>query len=58
MWTVLFVASTAVCALGWLSNRIALDALIYFIEKNGYPTPTSEEVDECTRKATKNMFKI
>lgn len=58
MWLMIFIASTVVCGMGWLSTRIALNAMIYFIEKKGYPAPTSQEVDECTRYVAKKMFKF
>ena len=48
MWTVLFAASTAVCALGWLIRFISTAAFAYYLEMKGYPQPNDQEIRECT----------
>ena len=55
---VIFAVSTVVCGMGWLSTYIALEVMTYLFKKNGYPTPTSQEVDECTQYVAKKMFKF
>ena len=39
MITAVFVISTAICAVGWLTRSISCAALIYYIEKSGYKLP-------------------
>lgn len=58
MLTILFVATTAICAAEWLINHIACAGLVYYIEKNGYKLPNEKESGECTRYAAKKIFKL
>ena len=58
MITAVFVISTAICAVGWLTRSISCAALIYYIEKNGYRLPDNQDLEECTRYAAKKLYKI
>lgn len=58
MITVLFIVTTAVCALGWLSSRLAANAIVYYMVKKGYKPPSEDEIKACTQAAAKKMFKI
>lgn len=58
MITALFIATTAICAIGWLSSRVATNAIVYYMLKKGYKPPTEDEIKACTQAAAKKMFKI
>nr|DAF82013.1 MAG TPA: hypothetical protein [Caudoviricetes sp.] len=57
MWTILFVITTLICAIGWLTRYISCAALIYYIEKKGYKLPDNHDMQECTRFVAKKIFK-
>ena len=55
--TLLLMATTLICAIGWIKNRI--DKLIlsnYLIRKN--INPTNKELDECSRFVINKIFHI
>nr|UWI02823.1 MAG: hypothetical protein [Bacteriophage sp.] len=56
--TAVFVISTAICAVGWLTRSISCAALIYYIEKSGYKLPDNQDLEECTHFAAKKLFKL
>lgn len=58
MLTALFVLTTIICAIGWLSQHIGVMALAYYIINNGYTEPSDDELAECTRWVVKKMFKV
>ncbi len=58
MLTILFIATTAICAVGWLTRSISCAALLYYIEKNGYKLPNNQDIEECIRFAAKKLFKL
>lgn len=58
MLIILFIATTAICAVGWLTRSISCAALLYYIEKNGYKLPNDQDIEECTRFAAKKLFKL
>ncbi|MCM1902920.1 MULTISPECIES: hypothetical protein [Blautia] len=58
MITAVFVISTAICAVGWLTRSISCAALIYYIEKSGYKLPDNQDLEECTHFAAKKLFKL
>ena len=58
MLIILFIATTAICAVGWLARSISCAALLYYIEKNGYKLPNNQDIEECTRFAAKKLFKL
>ena len=41
-----------------LSYKVALKALGIYHKKNGYRQPTDDELDECSRIALKELFKL
>ena len=58
MITVVFIATTAICAVGWLTCYIACAGLVHYNRKNGYKLPDKQEARECTRSAAKKFFKL
>lgn len=58
MLTVAFMATTAVCAVGWMIRYISTAAMLYYIEKKGYIPPNDSEIKECTRWVVKQMLKV
>lgn len=58
MWTVIFIGTTILCGIGWLSRYISTAAIIYYIEKKGYIQPNDEEIKECTLWVAKRLFKV
>lgn len=58
MITVVFIATTAICAIGWLTRCVSCAALLYYIEKNGYKLPDNQDLEECIRFAAKKLFKL
>ena len=56
--TLLFVATTIICAVGWFKNCVAAKAMVkYFCDKN-YTLPSDEEMAACTRWAVKKTLGI
>lgn len=56
MLTLVFAATTVICAFGWLINRIAAKgALLYIIEECG-KAPVSGELGPYMKKAVEQMF--
>ena len=58
MITGVFIATTIICAVGWLTRSISCAALLYYIEKSGYKLPNDQDLEECTRFAAKKLFKL
>lgn len=56
--TIFFVATTVICAIGWLTRCVSCAALLYYIEKNGYKLPNNKDLKECIHFAVKNLFKL
>lgn len=46
MWMI-FLLSTAVCAIGWYVYFLSTEALVYYMKKKGYTPPTKTEINEC-----------
>lgn len=57
MAVLFFIGTTIICAAGWLSRYISSTALVYYIEKSGYKTPTDDDIRECTTFVVKHLFK-
>lgn len=57
MWTVVFIITTIICAVGWLGRYISCTAMIYYIEKKQYDLPSDEEIKDCTAFVVKHMFR-
>lgn len=58
MVTVLFMGTTAICAIGWLVNLVAARSILYYMAQKGYKPPTEVETKACTLAVVKKMFKI
>lgn len=52
----LLTISTAVCAVGWISNNIAARALLCYIRKKGCTLPTKAELRACIHEAAEQKF--
>lgn len=57
MWTGVFMITTIICAIGWLSRYISCIAMIYYMTKKGYKLPSDEKIKECTRETVRHLFK-
>lgn len=57
MWVAVFVITTVICAIGWLSKHVSCVAMLYYMTIKGYKLPSDEEIEECTREAVKHLFK-
>lgn len=58
MITAVFIITTAICAVGWLTRYVSCAALLYYIEKNGYKLPDNQDLEECICFAAKKLFKL
>lgn len=58
MLTVVFGIATAVCAFGWLKNRLGLLSLIYYIKWKGFPPPNDEEIQHCSKEAARHFLRL
>lgn len=55
---VLFVATTGICALGWLNSRMLNRAVLYYyMEIKHQDEPDIEELKKCLMEAWKRLFK-
>ena len=52
----LLTISTAVCAVGWISNNIAARAFLRYLCEKGYTLPTKEELRACVHEAAEQKF--
>lgn len=52
MWMI-FLLSTAVCAVGWYVYSLSTEALVYYMKEKGYTPPTEAETKECIRRVIK-----
>lgn len=55
--TVLLAATTAICAIGWLTRWVACASLVKFMFDKGYTLPTPEESKACCMYVLKHLFK-
>lgn len=53
---VFFSITTAICAVGWIKNKISLLTAITLLEKKNIH-PTHEEMQECTKFVIEHLFK-
>lgn len=58
MLTVLLGIATAVCAIGWLKNRLALLNILYYIMWKELPSPNEEQMRYCAKKVAQNLLGI
>lgn len=54
---IIFLITTVICGIGWLTRYVSVLALIYYIEKKGYIQPSDAEFKECTLWAANRLFK-
>lgn len=57
MWTIIFVATTVMCGIGWLTRYVSCAALIYYMNKKGYTPPMDKELKECTQFVVMKIFR-
>lgn len=57
MWTIIFIISTLICAIGWMNRYISCTAMIYYLTKKQYKLPDDKEIRECTAFVVKHMFR-
>lgn len=55
--TAIFIITTLICAIGWITRYVSSAALIYYMEKTGYKLPNDKEMEECTRFVVRHLFK-
>lgn len=53
---VLFFATTVICAVGWIKNKISVLTAAALLEKKNIH-PTKEELNECSRFVIQHLFK-
>lgn len=53
----LLIATNVATGFGLLSYWIGTAALAYYIEKNGFASPSDHEIKECTHWVIANLFK-
>lgn len=53
---VLFLATTVICAGGWIKNKIGVLTAAALLEKKNIH-PTKEELNECSRFVIQHLFK-
>lgn len=57
MWTIIFIVTTIICGIGWITRYISCTAMIYYMKKTGYKLPNDEEIKECTRFVVRHFIK-
>ncbi|MBA4697798.1 MAG: hypothetical protein H2212_00040 [Ruminococcus sp.] len=57
MWTIIFIVTTIICGIGWITGYISCTAMIYYMKKTGYKLPNDEEIKECTRFVVRHFIK-
>lgn len=55
MWTVIFAVAAAVCAVGWLTAKVSVLALLLYLEQKNVPAPSDEEMERGTKWAAANL---
>lgn len=53
---VLFFATTVICAVGWIKNKISVLTAAALLEKKNIH-PTKEELNECSSFVIQHLFK-
>jgi len=57
MWVAVFIVTTAICAVGWLTRYISCAAVVYYMKMKEYKLPNNEEMEECTQFVTRHLFR-
>ena len=55
MWTIVFAVTTVVWAVGWLTAKVSLYAILWYLEQKNVPAPSDEEMERGTRWAAANL---
>lgn len=55
MWTVVFAVAAAVCAVGWLTAKVSVLALLWYLEQKKIPAPSDEEMERGAKWAAVNL---
>ena len=58
MLTWILLASTTVCAFGYLKYCVATRALVKYMQDKNYTPPSDAETAACTKWVVMKMFKI
>lgn len=58
MLTALLGATAAVCAIGWLKNRVSLLIILYYIMWQELPPPNDEQIKHCAKKVVQKILRI
>lgn len=58
MLTILFMVTTVVCGIGWLSYWIGSAALAKYMLDQGYAPPSDEELKKCSNWVIRRMLKL
>ena len=53
---ILLAIAAAVCAIGWISTRISVMAILRYLDVKGYTLPSEEETRACARWAARKTF--
>ncbi len=56
--TVFLAVATAVCAFGWLKNRLALLNILYYIAWKGLPMPNDEQMKYCSKEVARKLLGV
>lgn len=52
----LFAVTTAICAIGWIINKVMFRTMIVYINKKGYTPPSDEETKACAEIAIRGLL--
>lgn len=58
MFTWILLASTTVCAIGYLKYSVATRALVKYMQDKNYTPPSDAETAACAKWVVKKMLKI
>lgn len=56
--TIFLAVTTAVCAFGWLKNRLALLNILYYIAWKELPMPNDEQMKYCSKKVAQKILRV
>lgn len=57
MLTLLFVVTTAICLVGWLSSKISVLILAWYLTEKNVPPPTKEDFKKGSDYVVKHILK-
>ncbi|WP_418705308.1 hypothetical protein [Anaerotignum faecicola] len=53
----IFIVTTIICAVGWVSTRISLITVLWYMSEKEYPFPSGEDMKKGTEYAVKHFFR-